>query len=183
MGSTHQPGWDDAAIVRAVLADYPLPRDGPHGVAHWARVLENGLGLAELTGADPGVVRLFALLHDSRRADEGADPEHGPRAAEFARVLRGRLFDLDDARFALLHRACAGHTRARTDPDVTVRTCYDADRLDLGRVGITPDPALLCTPEARRPEVIRRSHGRAVFGVIPGLVATDWGIVPRRRGR
>lgn len=165
---------DEAAIVRAVLADYALPRGGPHGVAHWARVLENGLMLAEETGADPAVVRLFALLHDSRRVAECADPEHGPRAAEFARSLRGRLFDLPDAAFDRLCRACAGHTRERTDPDVTVRTCYDADRLDLGRVGITPDPRHLCTPEARRPATIRRADARATFGVVPGLVRSAW---------
>ena len=79
-------------------------------MAHWARVLENGLRLAEETGADLGVVRLFAVLHDSRRVNEATDPDHGPRAAEFARSLRGRLFDLPDHEFRLLHRACAGPT-------------------------------------------------------------------------
>ena len=38
-------------ILQAVLEDYALPWDGDHGVAHWARVLENGLRLAEETGA------------------------------------------------------------------------------------------------------------------------------------
>ena len=30
------------------------------------------------------VVQLFAVLHDSRRLSEATDPDHGPRAAEFA---------------------------------------------------------------------------------------------------
>src|SRR4051794_28278764 len=106
-------------ILHAILEDYALPRDGHHGVAHWARVLENGLNLAEETGADVEVVSLFAVLHDSRRVSEGTDPDHGPRAAEFARTIRGRLFDLADPEFRLLHRACAGHTHERTHPDVT----------------------------------------------------------------
>jgi uncharacterized protein len=125
-------------ILHAVLEGYALPWGGDHGVAHWARVLENGLRLARETSADVEVVRLFAVLHDSRRVNEATDPEHGPRAAEFARSLRGRLFDLSDHEFHLLHRACAGHTHERTHPDVTIQTCWDADRLDLGRVGITP---------------------------------------------
>jgi uncharacterized protein len=54
--------------------------------------------------------------------NEFIDPEHGPRAAEFARTLRGRLFDLPDPDFSLLHRASAGQTHERTHPDVTVRT-------------------------------------------------------------
>src|SRR3954468_17996771 len=96
-------------VLNPVLEDYALPGSGHHGIAHWARVLENGLRLAGETGANDEVVRLFAVLHDSRRLNEGSDPDHGPRAAEFARTLRGRLFDLPDHEFGLLHRACAGH--------------------------------------------------------------------------
>ena len=75
-------------ILHAVLEDYALPWGGYHGVAHWARVYENGLRLAEETGAIVEVVQLFAVLHDSRRVNEHTDPDHGPRAAEFAMSLR-----------------------------------------------------------------------------------------------
>jgi uncharacterized protein len=163
-------------ILQAVLEDYALPWGGDHGVAHWARVLENGLRLAGETGANVEIVRLFALLHDSRRVNENFDPDHGPRAAEFARTLRGRLFDLPDHEFGLLHRACAGHTHERTDPDVTVQTCWDADRLDLGRVGITPHPSRLCTEVAKRPETIAWADGRARMRVVPEFVRDEWGI-------
>jgi uncharacterized protein len=54
------------AVLNSILEDYALPLGGDHGVAHWARVLENGLRLAEETGANVEVVQLFALLHDSR---------------------------------------------------------------------------------------------------------------------
>src|SRR4051794_33972358 len=163
-------------VLDAVLEDYALPWDGDHGIAHWARVLENGLRLAGETGANIEVVRLFAMLHDSRRINEGSDPDHGPRAAEFASSLRGRLFDLPEPEFRLLHRACAGHTHERTHPDVTIRTCWDADRLDLGRVGITPHPSRLCTEAARRPEMIKWADGRASFCVVPEFVREEWGI-------
>ena len=163
-------------ILHAVLVDYALPWAGDHGLVHWARVFENGLRLARETGANVEVVQLFALLHDSRRVNEATDPDHGPRAAEFARTLRGRLFDLPDHEFRLLHRACAGHTHERTHPDVTVQTCWDADRLDLGRVGITPDPSWLCTEAAKRPETINWADGRASFRVVPEFVREEWGI-------
>ncbi len=29
-------------IIREILEEYALPIDGDHGIAHWARVLENG---------------------------------------------------------------------------------------------------------------------------------------------
>jgi uncharacterized protein len=163
-------------ILHSVLEDYALPWGGDHGVAHWARVFENGLRLAEETGADVEVVRLFAVLHDSRRVNEHTDPDHGPRAAEFARMLRGRLFDLAEPEFRLLHRACAGHTHERTHPDGTIQTCWDADRLDLGRVGITPHPRFLCTEVAKRPATIQWADGRASFGVVPVFVREEWGI-------
>lgn len=165
-------------VLLAVLDDYALPWFGDHGVVHWARVLENGLRLAEETGADADVVALFAVLHDARRVNEHTDPDHGPRAAEYARMIRGRVFDLPDPAFRLLHRACDGHTRERTHPDVTVRTCWDADRLDLGRVGIAPHPSRLCTEPARRPETIAWADGRARLRFVPALVGDAWGVTP-----
>jgi uncharacterized protein len=163
-------------ILHAVLKDYALTWGGDHGIAHWARVMENGLRLAGETGANVEVVRLFAVLHDSRRVSEVTDPDHGPRAAEFASSLRGRLFDLPDHEFHLLHRACSGHTHERTRPDVTIQTCWDADRLDLGRVGIIPDPRYLGTEMARRPATIKWADGRVTFRVIPEFVRDEWGI-------
>src|SRR5256885_1216684 len=129
---------DVRGIVAEILADYPLAARGLHGVVHWARVMENGLRLAEETGAGVEVVTLFGLVHDARRENDGHDPGHGGRGAELARRLRGRLFELPDARFEVLYRACEWHTEGERDPDATVLTCWDADRLDLGRVGIVP---------------------------------------------
>jgi uncharacterized protein len=167
---------DLSQLLDYILETYALPCGGIHGVVHWARVLENGRRLARETGALIEVVSLFAVLHDARRINEHLDPEHGPRAAEFAGALRGRLLDLADHEFQLLHRACAGHTYERTHPDVTIQTCWDADRLDLGRVGITPDPRYLCTELARQPAMIFWADGRATRGVVPELVETEWGI-------
>ena len=36
-------------ILHAILEDYALPWGGYHGVGHWARVFENGLGVASAT--------------------------------------------------------------------------------------------------------------------------------------
>ncbi len=163
-------------ILQAVFEDYALPLDGAHGVAHWARVLENGLKLSQETGANVQVVSLFAVLHDSCRINEGTDPEHGLRAAIFAAELRGTVFDLADHEFQLLYRACEGHTHERTHSDLTIQTCWDSDRLDLGRVGITPHPSRLCTAVAKRPETIQWADGRASVGVIPHFVSEQWGL-------
>jgi len=135
--------------------------DGIHGGAHMARVLENGLRVADESGSNVEVVTLFAYLHDSKRMNNGKDPEHGARGADFAKTLRGSLITLDDAAFDLLEYAIRHHTDGMTEADVTVQTCWDADRLDLGRIGIKPDPAYLCTPTAKRPDIIQWAYGRS----------------------
>src|SRR3954451_19567377 len=163
-------------VLQAILEDYTLPLDGYHGVAHWARVLENGHRLASETGAKIGVVSLFAILHDSRRVNESYDPEHGPRAAKLAARLRGKLFHLEDEGFVLLQRACHGHTHERDHPNVTIQTCWDSDRLDLGRVGITPHPSRLCTDVAKRPDILKWADGRGAFNVAPLFVLEEWGM-------
>jgi uncharacterized protein len=162
------------SIARTVLDEYSLSPDGDHGVSHWARVLENGLRLAETTDANIEVVQLFALFHDSKRVKETSDPGHGQRGADFAAELWEQLFSLPDHEFGLLYRACAGHTDEPTHPNITVQTCWDADRLDLGRVGVMPHPSRLCTEAARDPAMIKWADGRASFGVVPKLVTDEW---------
>ena len=49
----------------------------------------------------------------------------------------------------LLVTACEIHNGAPPQTDPTLAVCLDADRLDLGRVGITPDPKYLSTPTAK----------------------------------
>jgi uncharacterized protein len=165
---------DTGGIVREVLNQYALPVRGRHGVVHWARVLENGLRLAEATGANVQVVTLFALFHDSRRINEKLDKGHGLRGGEFARTVRPSLITLKDQDFELFFRACHFHTDGHTEGDVTLQTCWDADRRDLGRVGITPKPNLLCTAAAR--DLIDWANQRAITGYQPEVVSKVWGL-------
>lgn len=156
------------ALIELIKGRLAIDWRGIHGVAHWARVAANGRVLAEHTGADPGVVELFAWLHDSCRLDDARDPDHGPRAAAWAHELRGTWFDLDDARFELLVAACELHTRGHVEADITIATCWDADRLDLGRVGTVPDPRYLCTEPARDPDLIQWALRRSLAEGVPG---------------
>jgi uncharacterized protein len=166
-------------IVDAVLAEYSLPLFGIHGIAHWARVLENGLRLVEVTRANIEVVQLFAVFHDSQRVTEETDPSHGIRAASFAAELRGKLFDLNDDDFDLLFVSCVGHMDRPIDDDPTVQTCWDADRLDLGRVGARIDPLWLGEATVdEHSDIISGADRRARAGVIPELIQQDWGIEP-----
>jgi uncharacterized protein len=90
------------------------------------------------------------LFHDSCRENEFHDPQHGPRGAQLAHEFReAGHFHLDDTRMELLVTACEIHNGGPPQSDPTLAVCLDADRLDLGRVGITPDPTRLSTTTAR----------------------------------
>lgn len=154
---------DLTRLIHRILEDYALPWFGTHGIGHWARVLENGLRLAKETGAHVEVVQLFAIFHDSRPVSEGVDSGHGQRGGEFALVLRDGWLALSDEEFDLHYDACAGHTDGETEADITIQTCWDADRLDLGRVRTMPDPKKLCTKAAKTPEILKWADG-------PGLL-------------
>ena len=166
-----------SSLVAHILEDYALPRTGVHGVAHWARVLENGRRLASLTaGVDLDVIELFAVFHDSRRVNESIDWGHGKRGGELARLLLGEYFALDEARLGLLQYACDEHTSGKTRADPSVQVCWDADRLDLLRVGIRPRASLLCTEAARRPQILEWANDKAMRFEIPGLISQEWGL-------
>jgi uncharacterized protein len=162
------------ALIHRIVQHYRLPLGGLHGLSHWARVLEIGVRLAEDSGANVEVVQLFAVFHDARRINEGWDDGHGRRGAELAARLRGEYFDLDDDAFEMLYTACVEHTDGRTDGDVTTQTCWDADRLDLPRVGLDVDRQFLGTDAARQRDVIRWAHGRAALRYVPEIIADAW---------
>jgi uncharacterized protein len=113
-------------------------------------VERNGLLLAHQSGAQEMVVRLFAWFHDSQRLSDGCDPGHGQRAAAFAASLRGRAYQLPAPDYERLLYACTWHTDEHHTDDPTIGTCWDADRLDLGRVDIVPSASYMNTEFGRQ---------------------------------
>ncbi|MFM7373822.1 MAG: hypothetical protein ACKO39_01545, partial [Chthoniobacterales bacterium] len=69
---------------------------------------------------------------------------------------------------------CRTHTDGLTEADPTIQACWDADRLDLGRVGITPHASRLCTDAARN--LMYWAHNRAVTRHAPKKTLSSWGI-------
>ena len=120
-----------------------------HGIQHWQTVEHNGHYLAKFNEADKAVLSYFAYFHDCMRENEHQDKGHGPRGAVFAMKHRD-IIPLNDVQFKQLTDACKGHTYGTRPECITINTCWDADRLDLGRVGIDPDADYLHNEEAKR---------------------------------
>jgi uncharacterized protein len=136
---------------------------GWHGIAHWSRVWRNGKELCEAMGEDPTVPCLFAFLHDSQRFDEGRDYEHGHRAAEWiGKLFYDNKLSIKASDYSSLVTAIAGHSDGETEESPIVQICWDSDRLDLGRVGIMPDPLRLCTEHAKKEDTIQRAWARSI---------------------
>ncbi len=162
-------------LLVAIREHYKLSWYGIHGAGHWARVLENGVRIAAVTpGARASIVELFAVFHDAGRINDGYDPDHGARGAELARILRGSFFELPDQEFSLLCEACRLHAQGTVEADITVQSCWDADRLDLFRVNIRPDVHYLCTPAAKDPKLLSWCNRRAVRRTIPRFALDEW---------
>ena len=143
--------YDDAVdverhhVLELVLRKATANLGSIHGLEHWARVERNGLWLSRRTGADPWLITLFALFHDSMRENDAHDPDHGPRAAQLAAGIGHEALGIGPEELELLCRACHDHTRELHSDDPTIATCWDADRLDLPRAGITPRPRFFST--------------------------------------
>jgi uncharacterized protein len=152
---------DRRLLIDYLQAQFQINWLGHHGIAHWARVRANGLMVARINGANQHVVELFAWLHDSRRINEHEDEVHGTRGASLAKKLKGRFFEATDDEMDLLVHACQHHSNGWMEADVTVMTCWDADRLDLGRVGMVPEPRYLCTEAARREAILQKANNRS----------------------
>ena len=132
------------AIKHSMMGDYSV-----HGISHWDRVAKNADALLT-SNVDELVVKAFAYIHDVERIDDGDDWQHGPRAALLVDEIRHTVLSfLNDTEIEQLKEACRLHTLRHRTEDATVNACFDADRLDLGRVGIVPAPEKMATTAGR----------------------------------
>ncbi len=161
-------------FLRDIAKQYRLDPGLTHGLSHWARVLENGLKLANIEGGDITVISLFAIFHDACRHNQSLDPGHGARGARLAEKLLSGHPLVSSRQLRLLKKACRDHTNGRTQADISVQICWDSDRLDLARVGIRPHPQKLCTRAAKDPSVINWANDRALIEFSPFYVNQEW---------
>jgi uncharacterized protein len=111
-----------------------------HGIEHWDNVYKNALKLKD-NDINLNVLYAFAYLHDSARFNDGIDLYHGARAVENVKKLSKTILkNLNEEEIIILCHACQYHNIEDRTTNNTVNACYDADRLDLIRVNIIPDP-------------------------------------------
>jgi uncharacterized protein len=163
-GSDRLDGLVEEALERATM-----PNAYFHGQRHWRRVARIGLWLRDpVTEADPLVLFLFALFHDSMRKNEDKDPGHGIRGRILGEELIPNHLGISDAQQAAFKEACDHHTDGKLSEDPSIAVCWDADRLDLWRVGKEPSPRFMSTPVAAKESTIEWT------GSIVGVEPPSW---------
>ena len=138
------------ALLKYVHAHATSLSSRMHGETHWQRVTRTGLALTkQVSDCDLTVIFLFGLLHDTQRLKEGSDPQHGDRAAQFVQRMNNTILLLSDEQLKLLTYACREHDMGKISNDPTIGICWDADRLNLWRVGRVPRQRFLSTESAK----------------------------------
>jgi len=116
---------------------YYTDHDSAHGFDHVLRVLRLAERIGEREGADLGIVRAAALLHDVGRAEE---LRSGVCHAQYsASVARDVLRAYPAMRVEAVAQAIAEHRfRGEKGPsNLEARVLYDADKLDaIGAIGV-----------------------------------------------
>jgi HD superfamily phosphodiesterase len=131
---------------------------GIHGVAHAARVLVLANAIVDALSkdgvqVDTEVVRWAAVLHDVGRVDDGKDPEHGQRSADWLLDNPAVASTLSDPQREVAASAIRWHVPWDNEVPAEAHTpewvCLkDADALDRLRIGDL-DPRLLRTEAAQ----------------------------------
>jgi uncharacterized protein len=173
-----------AQIIKALKAHARFP-SRIHGPAHWARVHRFGVLLAEreqLPAAGRVCVEVFAWVHDLAREDDSGSNHHAIEgAASLDRVLPAIFDGLSSEQVETIRAAIRYHSDGMTAGRAydagafddlawprelvvpTIGCCWDADRLDLPRVGVHPGAQFMSTSAWREvlplSEQVHRSVG------------------------
>lgn len=155
-------------VLFEIMDDFllELGEDSIHGIFHWGRVIENGLHISKYNNANKKIIITFGFFHDVKRYINGNDPLHGIRGGNYLREFKG-LINLTDEELETTAMACEGHTLYIHDNDLNTGTCWDADRLDLGRDNIYPDINRLNNHFKEMPQLIEEGYHRGKEKKLP----------------
>lgn len=110
-----------------------------HGDKHWRAVAAAGIEIAGNNFEQRAVALAFGMIHDCQRLNDDWDPEHGLRAASWASRSQQLAGLIGKEGRNLVSQACLDHENGFTSNDETIGLCWDADRINLWRVGVCPD--------------------------------------------
>ncbi len=131
-----------------VSSECPIPTNKIHGIKHLRRVAYWAGRFAKLEDVCIKAAIIGGFLHDCARENDFDGNSHAHKSADLARRIITKYWtdvDVDKIYSAIYH-----HADGFTTSDPLIGCIWDADRITLTRLGITPNPELLSTNGARR---------------------------------
>jgi len=153
--------WNSA--VEFAVGESLFPESIYHGEKHWQAVASQGLKIAEMCNLGQrgkAAAALFGLFHDSRRVNDGWDPDHGCMASDaFWTWEEATSHGLPEVLVDDIRQSLVFHDDGRTTKNLIIGLGWDADRSTLDRVGITPDFSYFsCVPAENFDAFIESAH-------------------------
>jgi MoaA/NifB/PqqE/SkfB family radical SAM enzyme len=144
----HKHSW--GTVWEIIISNYTKGGNN-HGGDHIMRVVRNAEMLAKINC--PGAIFnaiIAASLHDiGRIGKKEKNKTHALRGAEIAGKMLKKYFSDCDIDSEKIIYAIRHHSEGKVSNDPLIGTIWDADRLDLERVGIKINPAFLSTKAAK----------------------------------
>lgn len=160
------------SLLVIIAKNFKLNLEDIHGINHWLRVLTNGLILADSEKVSYNIPIVFSFTHDMLRfTDYDTDTEHGARAAEALEYMKHKL-KLNAEELEICKEACKRHSDGLVTDEKEIGVCWDADRLDLMRVGIYPDEKYLSTRTGKNSGLIIQTNKYALRNDVNDLCST-----------
>ncbi|MCP4581303.1 MAG: hypothetical protein GY839_06770 [candidate division Zixibacteria bacterium] len=157
-------------LLKIIHNEFALEWYGCHGILHWLRVRRNGLALCEKMNGNSKIAELFSVIHDCKRMDNGEDILHGKRASSFIGNTSGMIDSiLSPNEIQILKYACEYHTTEDKSDNPDIQICWDADRLDLGRVGKKIDKIYINTSWAKDELFVEKLKSRPINNGLPSF--------------
>lgn len=144
-------------IIKKITDEFFIKDSSIHGVYHWSRVFYYGNLLSNLNDLDKENIAFFSVFHDSKRFNDGYDPEHGIRGAEFFKTF-DKIINIKKEQKEVIYEACKIHNYEKQSDNLAVGICLDADRHDLWRVGIIPQNEYLHSIQSKNEEFKKLSQ-------------------------
>lgn len=148
MKQKHSKKLDDEEVIDMCLKFYTM-RIGIHGESHIRNVvkLAKRISRRECPQYTNDVI-VGAALHDVGRRDDFGGNEHAVRGSRIAKgVIKSYWPNLHADKIV---EAIKYHTGGLTTSDPLIGSIWDADRLDLVRLGKRIDISLLSTKTAKK---------------------------------
>ena len=139
-------------VLKKIIDEFYIKNSFIHGSPHWSRVFYYGHLLSELNDYDKENIAFFSIFHDSKRINDGDDPQHGLRGAEFFRTF-DKIIQIKPEQKEIIYESCKVHNYLKQADSLEVGLCLDSDRLDLWRVGISPNDEYLHLKQAKTDKI------------------------------